>query len=50
LWTEPTERYPEGRQDDTHLRVAGALTVAELVAEELGKLPLDLAECIVLEE
>ncbi len=50
LWTEPTERYPEGRQDDTHLRVAGALTVAELVAVELTGLPLDLAEYIVLEE
>ncbi|KOH42777.1 rhamnogalacturonan acetylesterase [Sunxiuqinia dokdonensis] len=50
LWTEPTERFPAGRQDDTHLCVAGALTVAELVAVELAKFPLDLAEYIVLKE
>jgi lysophospholipase L1-like esterase len=50
LWTEPTDHYPEGRQDDTHLRVAGALTVAELVAAELTEFPLDLAEYIVLKE
>ncbi len=50
LWTEPTDRYPEGRQDDTHLRVVGALTVAGLVVEELTKLPLDIAEYIVQEE
>ncbi|WP_339736400.1 rhamnogalacturonan acetylesterase [uncultured Sunxiuqinia sp.] len=47
LWTEPNDRFPEGRQDDTHLRVVGAKKVAELVANELVKLPNDLAGRVV---
>ncbi len=50
LWTEPNDRFPEGRQDDTHLRVAGAKKVAELVANELVKLPNDLAGHVVQQD
>ena len=37
LWTEPTERFPEGRKDDTHLREKGAKEVARLAMEECQK-------------
>lgn len=47
LWTEPNEGFPEGRQDDTHLCVAGAETVAGLVANELAKFQNDLAGHVV---
>lgn len=50
LWTEPNDRFPEGRQDDTHLRVVGAKKVAELVANELVKLPNDLAGHVVQQD
>jgi len=50
LWTEPTERYPEGRQDDTHLRVSGAKAVASLATKELAKLPNDLADHVVQQD
>lgn len=50
LWTEPNDRFPEGRQDDTHLRVVGAKKVAELVANELVKLPNDLAGRVVQQD
>ena len=35
LWTPPTERFPEGRKDDTHLKVEGANLVAKLAAQQL---------------
>jgi lysophospholipase L1-like esterase len=44
LWTNPDERYPEGRKDNTHLNVEGAHKVAELAAEAVRKLPLKLAK------
>jgi hypothetical protein len=30
LWTGPSEKFPEGRKDDTHLCEAGARMVAKL--------------------
>ena len=48
LWTEPSDRFPEGRQDDTHLKVAGAKKVAELATSVLAKLPLGLADHVLL--
>lgn len=30
LWTEPSEKFPDGRKDDTHLCEAGARMVAKL--------------------
>ena len=47
LWTSPTDRYPNGRQDDTHLKVKGAQKVASLVTQALKKLPLELAKHVV---
>ncbi|MBW8333867.1 MAG: rhamnogalacturonan acetylesterase [Prolixibacteraceae bacterium] len=35
LWTSPTEKFPEGRKDDTHLCVEGARLVAKLAAQQL---------------
>jgi len=34
LWTEPNERFPKGRKDDTHLSVEGARQVAILALKE----------------
>ncbi len=48
LWTLPTEKYPKGREDNTHLRVEGAKKIAELAARQLAELPNDLAEHIVV--
>ncbi|WP_159519231.1 rhamnogalacturonan acetylesterase [Sunxiuqinia indica] len=50
LWTEPTEKYPEGRQDNTHLRLAGAIKVAALATRELTKLPIDLADHVIVND
>ena len=37
MWVEPgvCPLYPDGRQDDTHLNVRGACTVARMVADEV---------------
>lgn len=35
LWTAPTEKFPEGRKDDTHLSIEGANLVAKLAAQQL---------------
>jgi hypothetical protein len=32
LWTPPSNKFPEGRKDDTHLSVEGANLVAKLAA------------------
>lgn len=37
LWTEPTEKFPEGRKDDTHLSKTSARQVARLAIEECKK-------------
>lgn len=43
LWTPPTEKFPEGRKDDTHLNVEGATLVAKLAAQQLMLLDNSLA-------
>lgn len=45
VWVTPgtNEMYPEGRQDDTHLSVAGATDVARLAARALSVSGLPLA-------
>lgn len=35
LWTAPTDKFPEGRKDDTHLCTEGANLVAKLAAQQL---------------
>ncbi len=47
LWTEPDNRFPEGRKDNTHLCVEGARKNAALAAEELKELPIELAKHVV---
>lgn len=44
LWTEPTERFPEGRKDDTHLCEKGAKEVARLALEECAKQKLSFTK------
>ncbi|WP_346860184.1 rhamnogalacturonan acetylesterase [uncultured Draconibacterium sp.] len=44
LWTEPNEKFPEGRQDDTHLRVEGAKEIARLAMENAKEQNLPFAE------
>jgi len=46
LWTPPTEKFPEGRKDDTHLKVEGANLVAKLAAQQLILLDNSLAKRI----
>ncbi len=46
LWTAPTEKYPDGRKDDTHLNEEGALVVASLVIKELKHSEIPLARFI----
>lgn len=47
MWIGPNKRFPEGRQDDTHLKVVGAQKVAGLATLALKKLPLELAKHVV---
>jgi lysophospholipase L1-like esterase len=46
LWTSPTDKFPEGRKDDTHLKVEGANLVAKLAAQQLMLLDNSLAKRI----
>jgi lysophospholipase L1-like esterase len=46
LWTPPTDKFPEGRKDDTHLNFKGATLVAKLVAQQLILLDNSLAKHI----
>jgi lysophospholipase L1-like esterase len=46
LWTPPIDKFPEGRKDDTHLRVEGANLVAKLAAQQLILLDNSLAKRI----
>lgn len=34
LWTAPSDKFPEGRKDDTHLSVEGAHHIANMVLDE----------------
>ena len=49
VWVAPgtSPMYPEGRQDDTHLSVAGATEVARLAAAAMRELPIGLARHLV---
>lgn len=47
LWTEPTQKFTEGRKDDTHLCTKGARCYASLAVQELKKLPLELARHVI---
>jgi lysophospholipase L1-like esterase len=49
VWVAPgtNAMYPEGRQDDTHLSVAGATEVARLAAAALHVMPSPLARHLV---
>lgn len=44
LWTEPNEKFPDGRKDDTHLSEQGANKVARLAIEEIEKLELEISD------
>lgn len=44
LWTEPNEKFPEGRKDDTHLCEKGARQVALLAMQEAEKQNLAFAK------
>lgn len=46
LWTPPTDKFPEGRKDDTHLKVEGANLVAKLAAQQLMLLDNSLAKAL----
>lgn len=35
LWTPPSDKFPQGRKDDTHLCVEGAALFAKLAAQQL---------------
>ena len=46
LWTPPTDRFQQGRKDDTHLKVEGARLVAKLAAQQLILMDNSLARHI----
>lgn len=46
LWTPPTEKFPEGRKDDTHLCTEGANLVAKLAAQQLMLMDNSLAKSL----
>ena len=46
LWTPQTEKFPQGRKDDTHLKLEGATLVAKLAAQQLISLNNSLAKHI----
>lgn len=47
LWTEPNDKFKEGRKDDTHLCTEGARCYASLAVQELKKLPIPLASHVI---
>ena len=50
LWTEPNERFPKGRKDDTHLSVEGARQVAILALEECRRQNLGFSNRIKIDQ
>lgn len=50
LYLEPTERYPEGRKDDTHLSLEGARNVAKLAMEECRRQKLEFSDRIYMKQ
>jgi lysophospholipase L1-like esterase len=52
MWVAPGEyeRYPDGKEDNTHFREKGALAMARMFAESLGEIGLDeLVKHVVLQ-
>lgn len=47
LWTDANKRFPNGRQDNTHLCTQGARCYASLALQALKKLPVELAKHVV---
>lgn len=47
LWTPPSDKFPEGRKDNTHLNGEGAKLVAKLAAQQLMLLDNSLAKRII---
>jgi lysophospholipase L1-like esterase len=50
LWTPPTDKFPQGRKDDTHLCVEGANLIAKLAAQQLVALDNSLAKMIKINQ
>jgi len=48
LWTEPTEKFPEGRKDDTHLSEKGAMEVARLAMNDALKQNIVFSKYLVV--
>lgn len=46
LHTDPSDKYPEGRKDNTHLSVEGANKVAQLALSEMKKQKLEISDRI----
>ncbi len=46
LHTDPSDKYPEGRKDNTHLSVEGANKVAQLALSEIKKQKLKISDRI----
>lgn len=46
LYTPPTDKFPKGRADDTHLSIEGANLVAKLAAQQLKQLRNSLSQKI----
>lgn len=44
------ENYPEGKEDNTHLRMDGAMLIASFVAKELEKLGAPYSEILLTQE
>lgn len=49
LWTEPNEKFPEGRKDDTHLCEEGARQIARLAMEDAKKQNLRFSRYLKIE-
>ena len=49
LWIPPSENYPEGRKDDTHLSEKGAHGVAQMARDECISMDVKFANRIRLQ-
>ena len=49
LWTAPNDKFPEGRQDDTHLSETGAAEVAKLALQECRRQKLAFSNRIEIQ-
>ena len=48
LYTEPNEKFPEGRKDDTHLCEEGARQIARLAMEDARRQNLGFVKYLKL--